>query len=83
VLGKRGAVKLPTGHKVRFYITIAKASLLKTPFTTVHGFRVAETRMRVWLKTTHGTVLTVRDGDIRVSIARIKSGALPGLRGIL
>jgi hypothetical protein len=28
-------------------------------------------------------VLTVRDGRIRVSIARIKSGALPGLRGIL
>jgi hypothetical protein len=29
------------------------------------------------------TALSVRDGRIKVSIARIKSGALPGLKGIL
>jgi hypothetical protein len=28
-------------------------------------------------------LLSVRDGRIKVSIARIKSGALPGLTGIL
>ena len=83
VLGTRGTVKLPAGKKVRFYMTVSKAALLKTPFHTEGGFRVAETRLRVWLKTPRGEVLTVRDGRIKVSIARIRSGALPGLRGIL
>ena len=83
VLGTRLGLKLPTTKKVRFYITISKAALLKTPFHTEGGSRVAETRLRVWLKTPSGEVLTVRDGRIKVSIARIKSGALPGLRGIL
>jgi hypothetical protein len=83
VLGTRGTVKLPAGKKVRFYMTVSKAALLKTPFHTEGGFRVAETRLRVWLKTPKGEVLTVRDGRIKVSIARIRSGALPGLRGIL
>jgi hypothetical protein len=83
VLGARGTVKLPAGRKVRFFMTVSKAALLKTPFHTEGGFRVAETRLRVWLKTPKGQVLTVRDGRIKVSIARIKSGALPGLRGIL
>ena len=83
VLGTRGTVKLPAGKKVRFYMTVSKAALLKTPFHTEGGFRVAETRLRVWLKTPKGEVLTVRDGRIKVSIARITSGALPGLRGIL
>jgi hypothetical protein len=68
---------------VRFYMTISKAELLKAPFTTVGGNRVANTRLRVWLKTASGEELTVRDGRIAVSIARIKSGALPGLAGIL
>ena len=83
VLGTRGGMKLPTGRKVRFYITVKKAQLLKTPFVTEKGYRIAETRLRVWLKVGASERLTVRDGRIRVSIARIKSGALPGLRGIL
>jgi hypothetical protein len=83
VLGTRASVKLPGGKKVRFYLTISKAELLKAPFTTVGGNRVANTRLRVWLTTKSGQVLTVRDGRIAVSIARIKSGALPGLAGIL
>lgn len=83
VLGTRLGLKLPTTKKVRFYLTISKAALLKTPFHTEGGSRVAETRLRVWLKTPSGEVLTVRDGRIKVSIARIKSGALPGLTGIL
>jgi hypothetical protein len=83
VLGTRASVKLPGGKKVRFYITISKAELLKAPFTTVGGNRVANTRLRVWLTTKSGQQLTVRDGRIAVSIARIKSGALPGLAGIL
>jgi hypothetical protein len=83
VLGTRGSVKLPGGKKVRFYLTISKAELKKAPFTTVGGNRVANTRLRVWLTTKSGQVLTVRDGRIAVSIARIKSGALPGLAGIL
>ena len=44
---------------------------------------VGDTRLRVYLTTRSGTVLAVRDGHIKVSIARIKSGALPGLTGIL
>lgn len=83
VLGTRASVKLPGGKKVRFYMTISKAELLKAPFTTVGGNRIANTRLRVWLKTASGEELTVRDGRIAVSIARIKSGALPGLTGIL
>jgi hypothetical protein len=83
VLGTRASVKLPGGKKVRFYITISKAELLKAPFTTVGANRVANTRLRVWLTTKSGQQLTVRDGRIAVSIARIKSGALPGLAGIL
>jgi hypothetical protein len=83
VLGTRASVKLPGGKKVRFYITISKAELKKAPFTTVGGNRVANTRLRVYLKTKSGEELTVRDGRIAVSIARIKSGALPGLAGIL
>jgi hypothetical protein len=45
---------------------------------------VAETRLRVWY-TAKGSreALSVRDGRIKVSIARIKSGQLPGLSGIL
>ena len=83
VIGTRGSVKLPGGKKVRFYMTVGKAALLRTPFSTQAGYRVANTRLRVWLKTRSGQVLTVRDGRIRVSIARIRSGALPGLKGIL
>jgi hypothetical protein len=83
VLGTRGSVKLPGGKKVRFYLTISKAELLKAPFSTVGGNRVANTRLRVWLTTKSGQELTIRDGRIAVSIARIKSGALPGLAGIL
>ena len=82
-LGKRTGLKLPVGKKIRFYITITKAALLRTPFSTKGGFRVAETRLEVTLRTKKGTLLTVRDGHIKVSIARIRSGALPGLKGIL
>lgn len=68
---------------VRFSITVSKAELLKAPFSTAGGNRLANTRLRVWLTTASGQRLTVRDGRIAVSIARIKSGALPGLGGIL
>jgi hypothetical protein len=86
VLGVRGKVIVPKGRKgkIRFYLTVSKAQLLKAPFTTRGGSRVAETRLRVWY-TPKGsaTALSVRDGRIKVAIARIKSGALPGLAGIL
>jgi hypothetical protein len=86
VLGTRGKVAVPKGKtgKIRFYITVSKAQLLKAPFSTEGGSRVAETRLRVWY-TPRGSkqALSVRDGRIKVSIARIKSGALPGLSGIL
>jgi hypothetical protein len=83
VLGRRGSVKLPGGKKVRFYLTIDKRQLVRAPFSTVGGNRIARTRLRVWLQAKSSQVLTVRDGRIAVSIARIKSGALPGLSGIL
>jgi hypothetical protein len=86
VLGTRGRFSVPKGTKgkIRFYITVNKAQLLKAPFSTEGGSRVAETRLRVWY-TPKGSkeALSVRDGRIKVSIARIKSGALPGLTGIL
>jgi hypothetical protein len=83
VLGTRAGLALPAHSKVRFYLTVSKAALLSSPFTTVGANRVAETRLRVWVKTPKGELLTVRDGHIKVSIARIHSGALPGLEGIL
>jgi hypothetical protein len=83
VIGTRGTFTVPGTKKVRFYMTVTKAALLKTPFHTEGGFRVGDTRLRVYLTTKSGTVLAVRDGHIKVSIARIKSGALPGLTGIL
>jgi hypothetical protein len=83
VLGARRGIKIPRGRKIFFYIPIKRAALLKVPFKTIRGYRYGETRLRVWLRTPQGEVLTVRDGRIRVSIARIKSGALPNLRGIL
>jgi hypothetical protein len=86
VLGTRAKVAVPKGKKgkIRFYITVSKAQLLRAPFSTEGASRVAETRLRVWY-TPKGAkqALSVRDGRIKVSIARIKSGALPGLSGIL
>ncbi len=86
VLGTRARFAVPKGKKgkIRFYITVSKAQLLKAPFSTEGASRVAETRLRVWY-TPKGSkeALSVRDGRIKVSIARIKSGALPGLSGIL
>ena len=86
VLGTRAkfAVKQGTKGKIRFYINVSKSQLLKAPFSTEGGSRVAETRLRVWY-TPKGSqqALSVRDGRIKVAIARIKSGALPGLAGIL
>ena len=83
VLGRRQGIKIPRGRKIFFYIPITRSALLKVPFKTIRGYRYGETRLRVWLRTPSGEVVTVRDGRIRVSIARIKSGALPNLRGIL
>jgi hypothetical protein len=86
VLGTRGKVVVPKGKKgkIRFYIAVSKAQLLKAPFSTEGASRVAETRLRVWYTPRGGKeALSVRDGRIKVSIARIKSGALPGLSGIL
>ena len=86
VLGTRARFGVPKGKKgkIRFYIAVSKSQLLKAPFSTEGGSRVAETRLRVWF-TPKGSkeALSVRDGRIKVSIARIKSGALPGLSGIL
>jgi hypothetical protein len=83
VIGTRGTFTVPGTKKIRFYLTVSKAALLRTPFHTEGGFRVGDTRLRVYLTTSAGTVLAVRDGHIKVSIARIQSGALPGLNGIL
>jgi hypothetical protein len=83
VLGTRRGIKIPRGRKVFFWIPIKTAQLRKVHFKTIRGYRYGETRLRVWLRTPRGEALTVRDGRIRISIARIKSGALPNLRGIL
>ena len=41
---------MPKGKKgkIRFYIAVSKSQLLKAPFSTEGGSRVAETRLRVW-----------------------------------
>jgi hypothetical protein len=85
ILGSRHGIPLfkGVGKKVRFYLTVSKAELLRAPFTTQGGDRLAQTRLRVVVRTASGSTLYVRDGRIKVSIARIKSGALPGLSGIL
>lgn len=83
VMGTRGTFTLPGTKKIRFYMNVTKTALSKTPFHTEGGYRVGNTRLRVYLTTKSGTVLAVRDGRIKVSIARIQSGALPGLTGIL
>jgi hypothetical protein len=84
VLGSKSGIKIkPTKRKLRIDVPITKARLLDLDFTTVGGYRVGETRTRVILRTPGGDALTVRDGRIRVSIERIRSGALPGLQGIL
>jgi hypothetical protein len=84
VLGSKSGIRIrATRTKLRIDVPISKARLLDLDFTTSGGFRVGETRVRVLLRTPLGPALTVRDGRIRVSIARIQSGALPGLQGIL
>ena len=65
------------------YNIVDKDQLLQTPFSTVRLNRIANVRLRVWLQTSNGTQLIVRDGRIAVSIGRIESGALPGPAGIL
>jgi uncharacterized repeat protein (TIGR01451 family) len=83
VFGSRTKLTLPQGKKVHFLMVISKKALLKAKYTTKSGYRITQTRLRVVLKTKTGKVVTIRDGQIRVSIKRIKSGALPGLKSIL
>jgi hypothetical protein len=77
VLGTRTSLRLTGGTHARFSITIDRAKLLRAPFATVGGKRVATTRLRVWLTTASGTQLTVHDGRIAVSVARIESAGVP------
>lgn len=84
LLGAKTGIRIKaTRKKLRIDVPITRSRLLDLDFNTVGGFRVGETRSRVILRTPAGDALTVRDGRIRVSIARIRSGALPGLQGIL
>ena len=80
---QRAGLKLPVGKKIRFYITIPKAALLarrSTPRAASGSPRRASSHPE---HAQGRRSLTVRDGHIKVSIARIRSGALPGLKGIL
>lgn len=85
VLGTQHSIGLGghAHHKIPFYLTVSKAKLLHTKFSTRGHFRVANTRLRIWFTKPGGEVLLVRDGQLRVSIAKIRSGALPGLKHIL
>ena len=83
VFGTRTRLTLPQGKKVHFLMVISKKSLLKAKYRTSNGYRITQTRLRVVLRTKAGRVVTIRDGQIRISIKRIRSGALPGLKGIL
>jgi hypothetical protein len=83
ILATRGGLILRAHETIHFYLTVSKAALRKAPFTTLGFNRVARTRLRVWVSTPSGQILTVRDGHITVSVERVRSGALPGLTGIL
>ena len=62
---------------------MAKAAILHAAFKTVGGSKVAKIRLSVTLKTNGGNTVTIKDGTLRIPIASIKSGALPGLQGLL
>lgn len=67
---------------VRIDVPLKRGALLKAPFRRKGKVLAAETRLTVSLTTPRGAVRTIRDGAIAISIARIRSGALPGLQGI-
>lgn len=80
---KRTAAPVPPGKAVRIDIPIPRRKLLEARFALRGKFLVAETRLTVTLTTPRGKARTIRDGSIAVSVARVKSGALPGLKEIL
>ena len=61
-----------------------KAELLRAPFGTQGATAsLAQMRLSVIVRTSAGSALYVRSGQIKASIARMESGALPGLVVIL
>ena len=59
------------------------SSMLAEDFQPSNRLEVAKTKLSVVLKTNGRDTLTVKDGTLRISIAAIKSGALPGLAALL
>jgi hypothetical protein len=82
-LGTKAGLQLPVNQRTTIDIPIAKAAILKAGFTTAGSSKVAKTKFSVVLKTNGRDTLTVKDGTLRISIAAIKSGALPGLAALL
>jgi sugar lactone lactonase YvrE len=82
-LGTKAGLQLTVNQRTTIDIPIAKAAILKAGFKTAGSSKVAKTRLSVILKTNGRNTLTVKDGTLRISIAAIKSGALPGLKGLL
>ena len=82
-LGAKAGLRLAVNQRTTIDIPIAKAAILHAGFKTVGSSKVAKTRLGVTLKTNGRNTVTVKDGTLRISIAAIKSGALPGLQGLL
>ncbi len=82
-LGTKAGLRLTASQRATIDIPVAKAAILHAAFKTVGGSKVAKIRLSVTLKTNGGNTVTIKDGTLRIPIASIKSGALPGLQGLL
>lgn len=82
-LGTKAGLQLTAGQKTTIDFPITKAAILGAGFKTFAGSKVVKARLTVALKTTGKDTITVKDAALRISIAAIKSGALPGLSALL
>ena len=81
-LGTKAGLQLPINQRTTIDIPIARAAILHAGFRSAGSSTVALTRLTVVLKTNGRDTLTTKTGVLRISIAAIKSGALPGLTAL-
>lgn len=82
-LGTKAGLQLAAGQRTTIDIPITKAAILGAGFKTFgSSFKVALTRFTVVLKTNGHDTIATKNGALRISIAAIKSGALPGLSAL-
>jgi sugar lactone lactonase YvrE len=82
-LGTKAGLQLAAGKRTTIDIPLTKAAILGAGFKTFgSSFKVALTKFTVILKTNGHDTIAVKNGALRISIAAIKSGALPGLSAL-